>query len=225
MAHWDSEEDEALPARRPLRRARKRSVWFVVLLVCLGTCGGCGVLGTLGYFFFVHDIEEPMTEADKAVVLTIKDLLPFAPALNLQQKSETFKRARHLDGSRDFEYEFENADDADDTLYLYSSAGFETSAQDAEGVYMMTTPAVKIGLALTGKEGPTAVDRNDLFRWGDESKCMLLVQGNVTVGNYFVARKGSKVFSVLVIGVFFDKPETLRRLLTPVLERFEKHTP
>ena len=64
-----------------------------------------------------------------------------------------------------------------------------------------------------------------LFRWGDESRCIVLRQVPNAVGNLFVARKGRKIFQLVVVGVAFDRGDEFKTLLTPVLQRLETYSP
>jgi hypothetical protein len=69
------------------------------------------------------------------------------------------------------------------------------------------------------------VDRDDIFRLGDKSRFAQIKSDNLPAGNYFVARKGTRVFAVLFAGVYFDDGETVRELLMPVLTKLESYKP
>ena len=91
---------------------------------------------------------------------------------------------------------------------------------------------VERGVALARSEGRVdraagggveQTERNDLLKWGDDSRCGLLVNQGFNVGNYFFARKGNKIFCLLIAGICIQDAEELRAVLLPHLERLEGH--
>ena len=74
---------------------------------------------------------------------------------------------------------------------------------DARGSYAAAGFGMKLGVEVD--DDLTQQDRNDLFRWGDQSQCVLLLNNGKPVG------------------AVFDKPWTLRDLLTPVLQRLDQY--
>lgn len=185
-----------------------------VLLVCAG-------LGTLGYFVFVHEIEEPVTAADREIPITAEVLAPRVPGFRVDPSLGKFARARHLDGSRELTYEYESPDGAESTLYVYYQLGVERTTKDAQDAYTGVRLGSNIGLSKGGQV--QRVDRSDLWRWGDQSQCELLQRGGKPVGNLFSARKGKRYFVLMVVGIYFNDPETIREVLDPMLKRLENY--
>jgi hypothetical protein len=209
----------------PPARPWKKSHTVLIVVAVLGglallTC----VVVAFAYAMFLHEIEEPITEAERNVLLTIEKLAEFAE-IEVDPARATLKHIRHLDGSREVTYEYESPDGAGDPLYLSSSAALERNVSDARTVYMGSTLGFKLGMALEGDGGLRQVVKPGLFHWGEESRAVVLMKGDEPVGNLFVARKGTKVFLVILVGVFFDEREDVQAALGPILERFEAYNP
>src|SRR5262249_50023127 len=102
----EADPDPAPPPRRrppygrrpPLQRRRGGRTLLLVGIVAgvllLGCVGGAGVI----YLLFVHEIEEPVTAADRGVVITAEDVARFVPMLKFEPGRGTFRKVRHLDG-------------------------------------------------------------------------------------------------------------------------------
>lgn len=186
-----------------------------MLLFCAGG-------GLVTYFAFVHEIEEPVTDEDRALAITAERLAELSPDLAFDRSRGKLRKVRHLDGSRELEYEYESPDDAGQTLYVSFAAGVERTAQDARNSYAGERIGAKIGLRVSGEGRVREVERGDLWRWGDESRCSLLKSNGVVVGNLFMARKGRRLFLLMIVGVCFEDAAPIRELLDPMLERLEK---
>jgi hypothetical protein len=220
------------PLRRPpaaetaaeLRpRPRRRRPWLILGLVVLGAIG----VAILGYFYLFHDIEEPVTDADRQVVITAQHLAKFEPGLRPDPALGKFRKVRHLDGSRELTYEYETPEGAEEWLYVECVVSVEPTVADARASYaglsLDTRPAVHL-IGAAGDESELGqVERNDLWRWGDASRCMLLTNEGEVVGNFFMARKGRRYFTLVIVGITFDEPEVIRQMLAPLLGRLESY--
>jgi hypothetical protein len=228
-----AEKEPSLPAveveiqadhlRRSSRRRR------VILLTCgitavavVLTCGG---LGALLYFAFIHDIEEPVAAADRDIVITAKRLAEFLPALKPDLNRGSLRKVRHLDGSREVTYEYESAEGSNSPLYVHDEVGVERTERDARYAYGGLSIGNNLGLRLGGEASMRQVERNDLWRWGDDSKCALLMNGDEIVGNLFMARKGRRYFSLMIVGVYFEDQQAIQDLLGPMLQRLDGYEP
>jgi hypothetical protein len=203
---------------------RSRNLVLVIVAVIGGMAAlGCG-LGALVYIVFVHEFEEPVTQADRDVLVTVERLIEFVD-VDVEPARATAKRVRKLDGSREVRYEYESPDGAEDPLYLSSAVNLERNASDARTVYLGATVGFKLGMALGGDTALQEVVKPDLLRWGDESRAVVLMKGDTPVGNVFVGRKGRRVFHVVLVGAFFDEREHVDALLGPVLQRYDAYNP
>jgi hypothetical protein len=211
---------------RPRRKPRKgRSVFFTCGIIAVVVFLACGGVGTGFYFVFIHEFDEPVTATDRGMVITAERLADFAPNLQPDSSRGNLRKARHLDGSRELTYEYESAEGAAKTLFVNHQIGVEGSAQDAQYAYGGLGIGTNIGFRLGGAGEMRQVERNDLWRWGDDSKCALLMNGDAKVGNLFMARKGRRYFSLMIVGVYFEDPQAIQELLGPMLQRLDSYEP
>jgi len=206
-----------------MAQAKRRRVLLIVLLAVGIPLGVVVLLAVLGGVFVLSGKPQPVTAADRAVVVTIQDLARHMHDFEPVASGETFKKTRYLDGSHQLEYEYKSP--REPPLYLRSSLSVEHSANDAVTNYGGMRIGAKVGFALSGKDKITQVDRDDLLRWGDDSHCTLLQSGGKPVGNLFVARKGERVVSVILAGVYFEKPAAFQELMLPILGRALTYNP
>jgi hypothetical protein len=182
-------------------------------------------LAILGYFYLFHDIEEPVTGADRQLVITAQHLAKFEPALRPDPALGKFRKVRHLDGSRELTYEYETPEGAKEWLYIECVVSVEPTVSDARASYAGLSLDTRPAIHLTGAAGDESelgqVERNDLWRWGDASRCVLLTNEGEAVGNFFMARKGRRYFSLVIVGITFDEPEVIRQVLAPLLGRLD----
>ena len=194
---------------------RKRKVWLIVLLVI-----GIPVLLMVGCVamavgFNAMADEKPATTADKQLVLKAEDLEPYLDGYHATPSKATATRIEQIDDSWEIDYEYE-----DDTIYLMSVYTHENSAEDAKYTYSGQQVGTSFGYAQSGAD-IKEVERNDLYKWGDESKFYLIQKNGQNLGNRLVARKGGKVVYIIFSGVYFDDPHWIHELLDPLMKRIE----
>jgi hypothetical protein len=201
---------------RPPRNSNTR----VIVLAAVGLflmCGlGVGGIALVG----LAELNRPAIELaadERELLVTVEDVAALydEDELSVGDAEGTFKRGGWL-GSKELEYEYD--DSADDGLYLMSSLTVERSTKEARETYLGMQLGMKVMLSV-GDSGVTREERNDLFRWGDDSKHYLLMFEGAPVGNVFVGRKGRHVYFLSLGGVALDEPESLQALLGPKLER------
>jgi hypothetical protein len=206
---------------------KRRSPWLIVLLVLgLGFMAVVGLIvlvAAAGAFFLYTAEEQPFTDKDRQVVVTVDDLMGVVEDFSPDHDAETTGKSKYIDKSYEIEYEYEHPDE-DQPLFLHSSVSVEPSVSDAKTTYMSVKMGMSIGLSASGEDAQL-VDRDDLFQWGDESRCALVTSGGFNVGNFFVARKGTRVFCLMITGHAFDDRESLEKLVKPKLERLESYSP
>jgi predicted Zn finger-like uncharacterized protein len=214
--------DEPAAVRRP--RRKKRSALYVVTLILAIVLFVCICLGGLVYLVYVREIEEPVTDADRAVLLTADRLTPFFPVFRPGPGDAKAHKIRRLDGSHKLTYEYITPEMALPSLFMECTVTVETSEKAASGSFSGMNAGMKFRLARAGDEAPEIKDLEGAFQWGDESRYLLLMRGNRPVGTYFSTRKGKRVFD-LTMGVYFAEPQRLGDLLRPILERLDHYEP
>jgi hypothetical protein len=175
----------------------------------------------LGVLFVLTGREVPVTESDKAVLLRAGRLAELSENLRVAPAAEKFTKTKFLDSSVELNYEYEDAEN----LFVQCTISIEPSAKDARTTYAAQSLGMKVGLKVGGGASLSMDDRNDLLSWGDQSKCSLIKNGANPVGNFFIARKGKRVFYAVFVGLYIDDPQVFTELLQPLLKRLDAYEP
>jgi len=213
-----AEYEEPYPHRR-----KKSKVWIVLLLVIgIPVTLVLGIV-TLGVLFYATAKDLPITPADRSVLPTAAYLSDWFEDFDPTAGTETLTKKRFLDRSIDLDYTYEDADDADPFVYITCTVTVDTKPSDARITYEAGSAGSSIGLGITGV---TRQERNDLFSWGERSRCGILVgELDQPVGNQFICLSGTKTFEWLVVGVYWDDGEALAEVLEPLLSRLATWAP
>lgn len=158
--------------------------------------------------------------ADRDFLLTIDDLGQHMPGFEKQEGVEKIERDGFL-GSTEVSYEYDPP--GDEGIFLSSSITVDRSAREARDSF--TGMKLGMGLMFSAEKDVDTEERNDLLKWGDESRALVLTAGGQPVGNVFLARKGRRVFFLTIAGVYFDDPEAFGELIVPKLEKMELFEP
>jgi hypothetical protein len=216
-----------LPRRRPgprdgRPRRRKPRVLLIVGIVLTAVFLACGGGVAFFYFVFIHEIDEPVTAADKDVVVTAEYAATFADDIVVDPNKGTFRKVRHLDGSREKIYEYGTEDDSDEPVHVSHTVTVERNAKEARDAYAGLQLGTRLGMGRV--EGVQEVERNDLWKWGDQSRCVMLhnSQGQ-PFGHIFMARKGRRYFVLVISGLYFNKAEGIKAFLDPLLKKLDNY--
>lgn len=197
-------------------RPGRGKVWLIALGGTLLGCIGMGLLG-VGAVDLLSGSGEPASAQERELLLTVEDVRPYMLDYPAEaHPTETAERIEHFDGSLELIYDYEHATPLS-ALYIQSGITVAPSPAAARQAYLGMELGMGIGLAVEGNE-VRQEERPEWLTWGEESRCALLVDDSGPVGNFFIARDGERIFHVVVAGVFFDDPETLRELVVPHLE-------
>jgi len=166
--------------------------------------------------------KQSIREEDKPLLLTVEELAPYGLSLDNYRQYEVFRRNIYADGAIEIEYEFDPPDDSGINLYLSVAASFEPTEGDAKLAYLTerkgTTQGAKLG-------GVTVTESKEFFTYGDESFFAFLMGEKGPGGNLFITRTGTKVYVVLMGGVYFDNQDDWAELITPKLQYLESYNP
>jgi hypothetical protein len=215
---WDQEE--AQPASTGRR-------WLLILGLIIGIPVGCiALLGGLGWLYLATAKDVAILPKDEAVVVQVEDVRQYlGEKFTPLASAETIKKSRYFDGSHEIDYTYDHPRDGQQTLYLSNTVGIERDVSEAIGNYHGSRVAIRATMSVLGETKLTHTDRNDLFRWGDDSSLSIISSDGEPVGNLFCARKGNRVFTLLMVGLYFDDAEGIRNLLGPKLAQLEKYEP
>jgi hypothetical protein len=204
---------DSTPPPLPTRRRKvRRLLFWVVLVPILGLLG----LGSLGAFIWLTGKSVPIRDVDRAVLVTAEVLAENADWFEPVPGCETLTRTRFLDGTYELEYEYEHEDE-ESYLYCCCLVTVDKSEAQAEVTYASGSKGTEL---VWESDDVRLVERDDLLRWPDRSRCALIVDGSdVPWGNFFICRSGRNTFEWVVYGMYFDEAGSLEAVLRPILRR------
>lgn len=207
------------PKKKPTR------VGLIILLAVGIPVVGVAALVGVGVLLSSTGKELPTGPADQAAVLSVEELGERLQDFSVKPNVAKLTKRRLLDGSHELNYEYDTSNDEGGGLYLNCVITVEKDATDAKNSYLGMKLGGAAGFALTSGKGLKLQDREELLKWGDDSHSALLTVDGKPAGNFFIARKGTHIFYLIVAGVFFDSPENLTSLLVPKLEQLAQYKP
>lgn len=159
-------------------------------------------------------VEGEMTDEQLAMLVTFDDLNMFDIGDFETESCESYMSKTNIDGSLEIEYEFDSAKNENNTDYLLISSQVEVneSIREAKESFRLTIDAFRLGLSISNKSLKLVEDK-ELFKWGDEYYSSYIVANDNIVGNLITARKDNKIFSLILMGIYFDDKDLLMELL------------
>ena len=209
-----------------LPRQSNNKVWIIVAaVIAISIIGGMLLVVGLGALYWATSSEEPLGPNDQAAIVDIDMFLdwsgdPYAP----DYSGEKLIKTRFLDGSYDVDYDF-NVPEDPDAPYLNCNITIEKNKADANVSYVSMWTGALLGMHMLGDADVEVTERNDIFRWGDESTFAILSVDGEPFGNMFSARKDTRVFFIIFSGIYTDDGEFVNDLLLPVLSELHTYAP
>lgn len=208
----------------PSKTGLPRWLWFVavpLLLLTVLTAVGFGsmlfYLAKEGSWPGVNPVSgDPLpNRADRAAIVTLKDFPARPPAS--ERRRESFNKLCWDDGTRELDYYL--WDDGEHGFSLSSQIVQDTSIESAQGMMRASTSV---------EEEETRWVRNDeLFVWGDESRCYVRIWEGETEpdGISFTGRRGTTVVEVDWNDALFEMVgvDEAKEFLSGLVERMAKH--
>ena len=205
-------------------RKRSKLPWILLLVIPLSMVAVIVFVVGIGALYVLTATEEEVTAEDRQLVVDIQALASSLEDFVPDPSNETITKQRYLDRSYDIEYEYDDPDD-DYEPYLYCCVTVERKHSDAVTSYVTAWQASKLGLRWGADAEVDIVERNDLFRWGDQSRFAIVMVDGEPGGNLFFARKGKVVVGVVLGGVYFDEAEGFSEFVSPALSNIENLRP
>lgn len=203
--------------RRPRPPApKKMKIWPLVLVVVGLTClTGSGLVAA---FVAVSKAsgDEPVTPEDRALLVTTDDLTDRVEGFEVKPGVEQVKKKKVWDGSTSLEYEYKPPEGG---MFISSSVTAERTAATAATNYASLRVGHGIGFAMASNKTTKLEERDDIFKWGDESHHSLITNNGKPVGNLFAARKGRHIYTFMIVGVYFDSTDTVEDLMLSKLNQ------
>ncbi len=196
---------------------KKRTLLLLLAVVIGAPLALCLVLGATIVLFDKTQKKTPLTQAERGALVTAEDLVAAGAKFAPDPKVEVSSKNANLDGSSELSYEYESKDPP---VYVSTSISMEKSAADAISSYTGQSVGGAVGMNLSEPKMGLE-DRDDLLKWGDQSRARLITYDGHPVGNFFIARKNNRVFLTMFTGVYFDDPEDFKSVIEPKLEAMD----
>lgn len=205
--------------------ASTRKTLLILSLVIGIPLLGIAALAGAGFLLASSAKSEPVTDADKAILITADELAEHAPGITPRASLAKISKQRFFDGSHTLSYEYNFQNDPEHPLYLRCAVHVERNDREARTTYSSLGIGLKAGFAMVRGTKIEEEPHDELLKWGDESRAELLLANDKPIGNVFVTRKGSRVFHVMFSGVFFRQPSAFQELVMPKLDALEQYQP
>ena len=185
------------------------------ILIVAAILGGLALLAVLGIVglgvLFVMSAEDlPVEAADRELVLTASDLVPFFEDFAPDAVYESFEKLRYMDDSEDLSYEFDSP--VEDEPYISVTITWEPSRSDANMTYDLEWSASILGMNIADSTIDIEED-SSFYTAGDRSRFGTMVYDGDHVGHMFVAQKGNTVYAYMISGFLLEDPDLWHEML------------
>jgi len=128
---------------------------------------------------------------------------------------------KYLDGSKELEYSYDLAETKYfDPLIYYITIQQERSVRDAKEVYVLGKTAIR----LTGNSfNQGTIEIDSLMLPGDEYYYALRTYNDVPNGMFYTVRKGARIYTMMISGVYTSDHSLLYDLILPRIESLETY--
>jgi hypothetical protein len=165
----------------------------------------------------------PVREDEKALFVRAGELADYGLE-HADARYEKFTKTKLFDGSFQVEYEYEVPENAPgDRVFLYSCITVERKKSDAMASQGIEQAGIAVGMLGTDV---SLEEVKDFYTYGDSARFYdIKNKGGAKVGNYFTAREGAKVYSVIIAGFYTEDREIWVEMVGDKLKRFSSYTP
>ncbi len=182
-----------------------------VILLC---CGGFGGLGA-----YIASTAPTVLPEDRAGVVNIVDVQGWVDDAGAPDTQwEQLDIGPSVLGTREWDYEYEPPDDAEQVAFVSSSRSDELSQSEARSTFSTLKFGAGVGVRMIA-EGVELEDTSELLSWGDEAYFARMVGEVGPIGQVVVVRRGRTVLFAVFGPVWFSDAEAVDEFLVPVLDR------
>ena len=158
---------------------------------------------------------------DYPIVTTINELAKYYNLkIDESGKYETASITNYLDGASELEYSYELLESKQhDPLFYSVTIEKETSVKGAKEVYSLGKGIVKIA-GNSFEQGTVEIDSMELP--GDDSYYALRTFEGEPNGMFYIVRKGTCVYTMMVSGIYTSDHSLITELLNPKIIHLEE---
>lgn len=158
---------------------------------------------------------------DYPIITTIDELSDYYDLkIDDTGKFETTTITKYFGGSFELEYAYELLETEEyDPLYYSITVEKEGTVKDAMEVYIIGKSAVKL-VGNSFDQGTIEIDSLQLP--GDDSYYALRTFEGEPNGMFYIVRKGTRIFTMMISGMYTTDHSLINDILNPKIERLEE---
>ena len=168
------------------------------------------------------DTERTVTDRERGLLLTADRLAAYLGDLRPHRECEKFTAAQSVDGT--FHVKYEYADPAYG-LSILCKAYIHPSEDDAANACESSAQLLRGALGWDPNAQQRVNDRNEFYRWGDQSYYSEIARDVKRAGFGFYARSGAKRFSLTIYGLIFEDTAAIKEALQTPLANLLAYEP
>ena len=176
---------------------------FAAGFLAIAAIVACGLL----YYFTSKSL--PVSQQDKRVTVTATDLIPYYDDYSPDTNFETYDKVRYIDQSVTVTYEYDSP--YEDEPYILVQAIHDVNRRDSNTTFLLEWSSY--GLALKMEDSNLSVQEvSSFYTAGDRSRFANISYQDELIGHFFVAQKGSSVYTFVISGFRMDDPTIWQEL-------------
>ncbi|WP_066629587.1 hypothetical protein [Labilibacter marinus] len=139
--------------------------------------------------------------------------------IDCSEQLEETSITKFFDGSKSIDYSYELLDSEEYLPLVYSiTIDIERTIKDAKETYTIGKGALAIGGKISGQG---AIEIDSLNLQGDDTYYALRTYGDEPNGHFYMLRKGRRVYTLIISGVYTSDHSLLTELILPKVEKLE----
>ena len=150
--------------------------------------------------------ERAVTDRERGLLLTAGRLATYLDDFNPDPARETCTSTQSRDGEVHVEYKYT---DSVYGLMIFCAVHIHVSEDDAEEGCEASAHLLRSALGWNFNPKQQVVDRNEFYRWGDQSYYSEIIVDGQPAGFGFYARSGARRFSLTIFGLLFQDAEDI----------------
>ncbi|MDX2002223.1 MAG: hypothetical protein SFW35_07315 [Chitinophagales bacterium] len=171
-----------------------------------------------GYHLFAQQGTDSLSTKEKALLLNISYFAPYGIQYDQPERYEQYLKIPFEDSSVQYDYHFSYTEPGRPLFYVRHSVSLEKSLKDAANAFL--SDEITMQEQFAGKLASQPI--TNLYSYGQESHCLLLLEKGVPTGMIYRYRKDKLVGSITLIGLYFDNANDFKEFIVPIIRQTEQ---
>ncbi|MEE2829074.1 MAG: hypothetical protein VX498_07795 [Myxococcota bacterium] len=169
--------------------------------------------------------EVPPIAEDRLGMITAADLAPYFRGFSVNEEEEILTRKAGRLGVYELGYEYAVVSSSGGIGVIQSGQHILLSDYAATKQFDQMAVGIGISLRIGVGTGFLALERNDIFAWGDESAYALIQDDDAVIGSLLRVRHGNRIVTMTSVGVYIDDYIVADQIYGPILDRAFAYDP